>query len=178
LLYIKNKVIYFIKRYGMKKVLLNNYYYEYGSQEELDHNDRSLMEEAIKAVEKAYAPYSNYSVGAALLLDNGKVVIGNNQENVAYPSGMCAERVALYYASANYPDVPIKAMAVTVKSKTINVDSPITPCGSCRQVFAEYENRFNNKIRLILKGDTGKVFIAEGIEHLLPLIFKANELKK
>ncbi len=162
----------------MRKVLLNNYYYEYDSIEELDQSDRSLMEEATKSVEKAYSPYSNYSVGAALLLKNGTIISGNNQENVAYPSGMCAERVALFYSSANYPDIPIVAVAVTAKSKIINVDTPITPCGSCRQVLAEYENKYNKKIRIILKGNTGKIFIVEGIEHLLPLIFKANELKK
>ncbi len=162
----------------MKKVELNNYYFEYASVDELERDDRLLLDEATNAVEKAYSPYSNYSVGAALLLENGKIITGNNQENVAFPSGLCAERVVLFYASANFPDIPIKAVAVTAKSKIIDVDSPITPCGSCRQVFAEYELKYNKKIKIILKGNTGKIFIAEGIEHLLPLIFKANELKK
>ncbi|OIP01340.1 MAG: hypothetical protein AUJ97_07125 [Bacteroidetes bacterium CG2_30_32_10] len=161
----------------MKKVVLNNYYYEYDSIDELERKDRVLMDAATQAVEKAYSPYSNYSVGAALLLENGTIVIGNNQENVAYPSGLCAERVAIFAASANYPNIPIVAAAVTSKSKIMEVDTPITPCGACRQVFAEYENKFGKNIRIILKGNTGKVFIVEGIEHLLPLIFKANELK-
>ena len=162
----------------MKKVVLNNYYYEYYSLEELEESDRLLINEAKKAVENAYAPYSNYSVGAALLLENGKIVLGNNQENVAFPSGMCAERVALFYASAYYPDIPIKAVAVIAKSETVNIDSPVTPCGSCRQVFAEFENKYNAKIKILLKGNTGKIFIVDGIEHLLPLLFSANELKK
>jgi cytidine deaminase len=162
----------------MKKILLGNFYYEFDSVEELEINDRLLMEEAIKAVENAYAPYSNYSVGAALLLENGKILTGNNQENVAYPSGMCAERVVLYYASANFPEVPVIAVAITAKSAAFKIDSPVPPCGSCRQVFAEYENKHNRKIKIILKGNTGKVFVFEGIEQLLPLIFKANQLKK
>jgi cytidine deaminase len=150
---------------------------EYESKDELDKNDRKLLEDAINGMHNAYAPYSRFNVGAAVLLENGIVVIGNNQENAAYPTGLCAERVAVFSASANYPGVPLKAIAVTAGSDNFHIDSPVPPCGACRQALAEYEHRFKKKIRIILAGEKGKVVTADGIDALLPFQFNGDDLK-
>ena len=148
---------------------------EYDAVVELPDSDRDLILAAREASVNAYAPYSNFHVGAALLLENGKVITGNNQENADYTDGICAERVAMFYASSNFPDVPIVAMAVTAKnSKGIYVDFA-KPCGSCRQAFIEYEARFKNKIRLILDGNK-KIHVFEGADNLLPFAFKPDSL--
>jgi cytidine deaminase len=162
----------------MKKIDIAVTYFEYEGLEELEEEDRTLLERAREAINAAYAPYSAYHVGAAVLLENGKVFTGNNQENVAYPSGICAERVALFYASSQYADVPVKAIAVSARAKGFTVHSPVTPCGSCRQVMAESENRFNNKLKLIMRGDNGKINVIHGVSNLLPLMFRAEELKR
>lgn len=151
---------------------------EYEKESELEPKDLELLTRAGEAVVNAYAPYSGYHVGAAVRLENGVIILGNNQENVAYPDGMCAERVALFYASSQYPDVPVEAVAITARAGEFIIDMPVTPCGSCRQVMAEWENRFNKGIRLILKGETGRIIIINGVDNLLPLMFKAEELKK
>lgn len=117
----------------------------YTSANDLKKTDAELLQKAQKAVETAYAPYSNFNVGAAVLLENGKIIIGNNQENAAYPSSLCAERVAIYQASAIYPNVPVKAIAISCKAKGLLVNKPISPCGSCRQAISEYENKFSQK---------------------------------
>ncbi|MBM3437304.1 MAG: cytidine deaminase [Bacteroidetes bacterium] len=153
-------------------------YHEYESTEELTSEDRSLLDEARRAMKSAYAPYSTYHVGAAVLLENGKIVSGNNQENAAYPSGLCAERVALFYASSQYPEVPVKSIAIAAKAKYYDISAPVTPCGSCRQVMAETENRHHNHMRLIMGGENGKIIIVEGVKNILPLMFHAEELKK
>jgi cytidine deaminase len=162
----------------MKKIEVTVSYIEYESPDELGDDDRLLLEKARGAIRSAYAPYSAYHVGAAVLLENGKIFTGNNQENVAYPSGICAERVALFYASSQYPDVPVKAMAISAKAKGFKVHSPVNPCGSCRQVMAETENRFGNKLRLIMRGENGKINVIAGVSNLLPLMFRAEELKR
>jgi cytidine deaminase len=162
----------------MRKVNLALDYQEYNDISELATEDNQLFNEAKKALESSYAPYSAYHVGAAVLLENGEVVLGSNQENAAYPSGLCAERVALFYAFSKFPAVPVKAIAITAKAKNFIINKPITPCGSCRQVMAESENRHQNQLKLILGGETGKVFIVRGIRNILPLTFSANELKK
>ena len=146
--------------------------------EELSAEDRQLIQMAKKASAVAYAPYSNFYVGAALRLDNGVCVIGSNQENVAYPSGLCAERVAAFAASAQYPGIAFNTIAITAKSKDFIVDNPVTPCGSCRQVLAEYEHLFGKPIRIILCGEKGKVLVFNKVEDLLPFSFKADKLKK
>lgn len=151
---------------------------EYTSDAELPESDRTLLSEARKATFKAYAPYSRFNVGAALLLDNGTVVTGNNQENVAYPSGLCAERVAIYSAGALYPDVAVKAIAVSCRSEQFHIGQPLSPCGACRQAIAEYENRSGQPIRIILGGTEGPVYVLDSIASLLPLMFKAEELKR
>ncbi len=147
-------------------------------EEELNQEEKGLMENALKASVHAYAPYSNFHVGAAVLLEDGTVILGSNQENAAYPSGLCAERVALFYAQSQYPDIPVKALAITAVSDNFSIDSPVSPCGACRQVIAETEFRHQKKIKIIMKGQTGPVYIADGIETLLPLSFYEEKLQK
>lgn len=161
----------------MKKIQLNISYTEFESADELSASDRDLLKQAGLVLENAYAPYSGYKVGAAVELENGEIITGNNQENVAFPSGICAERVAIFSASSKYPGVRIKSIAICSSAKDFKVNSPVLPCGSCRQVMAEYENNQDSKIRIILSGETGKVFLVDGIENLLPLRFKADQLK-
>jgi cytidine deaminase len=148
----------------------------YNSAEDLSKKDAELLLEAQKMVKSAYAPYSEFHVGAAVLLENGKIVTGNNQENAAYPSSLCAERVAVFYAGAQYPNVPIKAIAISVKSKNVVIKVPLSPCGGCRQVIAEYENKFEKPIRVIMSGEKGQIYIAKSIESLLPLMFTKKYL--
>lgn len=151
---------------------------ELDSAEELNSEEKNLLNLAKTASESAYAPYSNFFVGAALLLENGKIITGNNQENVAFPSGLCAERVAFFSAAAQYPGVPIKSIAITAGSKKMTMDKPVTPCGACRQVMAEYEDRHKKNIRVILAGEKGKIFILDNIKSLLPLMFSGEALRK
>lgn len=161
----------------MEKKELTITYTDFESESELSTQEQELMQKARLAADSAYAPYSNFYVGAALLLKNGLVITGNNQENVAYPSGLCAERVAIYAAGANYPDIAIEAIAITCKSKLFKVNQPLSPCGACRQAIAEYETRYNSKIKIILAGETGPVRVIESIADLLPFMFKSEELK-
>lgn len=150
----------------------------YSQPAELTDEEQKLLSEALQAVDGSYAPYSEFHVGAAVLLENGIVIKGSNQENSAYPSGLCAERVALFYANAQYPDVAVKAIAITAKAEHFIIESPIAPCGSCRQVIAETEHRQKSKIRVIMQGQKGPVLATEGIENLLPLVFQEEKLKK
>lgn len=148
----------------------------YNSIKDMTKKDAALLLEAQKMVKSAYAPYSEFHVGAAILLENGKIVTGNNQENAAYPSGLCAERVAIFYAGAQYPNVKVKTIAISVKSKNIVIKEPLSPCGGCRQVIAEYENKFGEPIRIIMMGEKGPIYIAKSIESLLPLMFSKKYL--
>ncbi len=151
---------------------------EYTTAEELPVEFTNLLKDAEEATEGSYAPYSEFHVGASVLLENGVVIRGSNQENSAYPSGLCAERVALFYAKSKYPDVAVKAIAITAKSEHFVVNKPITPCGSCRQVIAETESRQKEKIKIIMAGQKSNILIVEGIESLLPLVFQEDSLKK
>ena len=162
----------------MKKIKFTTTFSEYLSIEELATEDLDLVQRARKAAKVAYAPYSNFHVGAAILLENGKIVIGSNQENAAYPSGLCAERVAIFSASTQYPGIAVKTLAITARSANFTIDTPITPCGSCRQVLSEYEHLYKKPIKIILTGETGKVFIIDKVEDILPLSFKSGDLKK
>lgn len=162
----------------MDKKELKIAYTECESELELVADEQKLLQMARGASDLAYAPYSNFYVGAALLLENGVIVTGNNQENVAYPSGLCAERVAIYAAGAQYPDVAIRTIAITCKSKQFEVNEPLSPCGACRQAMSEYEMRHNKHIRIILAGESGKIRILDSIADLLPFMFKAEALKK
>lgn len=152
-------------------------YKEVASIDALNADDRLLLEQAMEATKQAYAPYSEFRVGAALLLENGEIIIGNNQENAAYPSGLCAERVAMFYASAKFPGVPFKALAVTANSDKIAIDHPVSPCGACRQVMVEYESLSKNPIKVILAGRTGSIIILDSVKDLLPFSFGPDELK-
>ena len=151
---------------------------EFSSLDELNDDDRNLLLEARKSVVNAYAPYSSFHVGAAILLEDGNIIRGNNQENASYPIGMCAERVAVFAAGANYPGVKIKAIGISAKSKQFIIDQPVTPCGACRQAIAEYEHRYKNPIRLIMTGETGKILVTESIQNFLPYQFNGDDLRK
>jgi len=143
---------------------------------ELSAEDQKLMEQAIAIREMAYAPYSHFRVGAALLLEDGIVVTGNNQENAAYPSGMCAERVAIWAAGSQYPDKKILKMAITARSENHKLEEPIPPCGACRQAIAEYEIKQDKNIEIYFMGEVGKVYKANSLHDLLPLIFDSSSL--
>src|ERR1700758_3456201 len=122
---------------------------EYASITELNIADQNLCAEAVKAMANSHSPYSKFRVGAALRLQSGKIVYGSNQENVAYPSGLCAERVALFHCGAYYPDDPVEAMAVTARSDEFEILQPVASCGACLQVMAEYEKKQNKPIKII-----------------------------
>ena len=146
--------------------------------DELSPLQRDLLLRAKAACNAAYAPYSRFRVGAALLLEDGTVVVGSNQENAAYPLTLCAERVAIFAAMSQKPDARISHIAITVQTQTGAVDRPVSPCGSCRQVIYETELRCKRDIELILQGDTGSVYLVPTVKHLLPLMFDASFLDK
>ncbi|HAQ21493.1 MAG TPA: cytidine deaminase [Prolixibacteraceae bacterium] len=159
----------------MKTTEIRIIVHEYQNIDELTENDQYLLHEARRITEFAYAPYSGFHVGAAILLGNGMIVKGNNQENSAYPSGLCAERVALFYANANYPDSEVKTIAISAAKNGILVNDPIKPCGGCRQTLSEAEVRFGSPIRIILDGQDS-ILVLHGVESLLPLSFSKKDL--
>lgn len=134
------------------------------------------MNKAHQARKNAYAPYSHFNVGAAILLKNGDIVTGNNQENAAFPSGLCAERVAAFQAGANYPGEPFEAMALCAGSTKHDTATPIPPCGACRQSLAEYEVKQESPISIYFMGDSGKVVKSNSVKDLLPLVFDSSYL--
>lgn len=144
--------------------------------EELPGEIQTLFQHSFEAREKAYAPYSQFKVGAAVLLSNGEVVIGSNQENAAYPSGLCAERTAIFAAGAQYPDQQIKALVVSVKSANKKVDVPTPPCGACRQSIAEYEFKQKSPIAIYFRGEIGAIVKTDCLLDLLPLAFDSSFL--
>lgn len=160
----------------MKKQTISFELQVYGSLEDLNKQDHNLMLKAMDVRKDAYAPYSNFMVGAAVLLENGEIVIGSNQENASYPSGLCAERVAVFQAGAKYPGVTIKAIAITAKSRTHLVDKPAAPCGNCRQAISEYEFRQNSPIQLLLMGEQGDIIKCSSLADILPLGFNNSYL--
>ena len=139
--------------------------------------EKKLIDSARDIAKSAYAVYSDFYVGAALYLENKKIIVGNNQENSSFPCGICAERVALFAASANYPNVLIKSMAITAIPKNFHLDSPVAPCGMCRQVLLEYEEKQGLDIQIFLF-DTKKIIKLAKAKDLLPLYFKENKLKR
>ena len=161
-----------------REIQINASLIELDSEAELSPADQELLKAAREVAAEAYAPYSDFFVGAAVRLENGVVVRGSNQENVAYNSGLCAERVAIFSAGANYAGVPVDTIAVTAKSGHTHLDKPLSPCGACRQVIAEYEDRYRNDIRIIMAGETGKILIAPNIKVLLPLLFEGEGVKR
>jgi cytidine deaminase len=150
---------------------------KYSSKEALSTADKVLLEEAIKSREQAYAPYSRFKVGAALLLEDGTIVKGNNQENAAYPSGLCAERVAIFAASANHPQKKMLAMAVTCRHSEKPTLTPFASCGACRQVMLEYELVQENPIRTLFYGEDGEVWEVASTKLLLPFFFDKTVLE-
>ncbi|WP_149277204.1 cytidine deaminase [Pareuzebyella sediminis] len=148
----------------------------YESLTDLSENDRQLMEKAIASRAKAYAPYSGFQVGAAVALINGEVVIGNNQENASYPSGLCAERVAIFQAGAKFPGITIESIAITAASKNHSVNHPVAPCGNCRQSMLEYEVRQTAPIRVLFMGENGEVFKCNAVGDMLPFGFDSSFL--
>jgi len=148
----------------------------YDSIDELDEDDQQLLMEARKVTGEAYAPYSNFHVGAAAKLSNNKIVTGTNQENASYPVGICAERVLLSAISSLHPGIPIETIAVSYQSTKIKSDHPISPCGMCRQALQEFEGRTGKRIRLILAGMEGKIYVIQSASQLLPLAFTNEEV--
>ena len=161
----------------MKKEELKFTIEVYESSDELNEDDAFLLSEARSTTQFAYAPYSNFQVGAVAKLVNGEIVSGTNQENASYPAGICAERSLISAASSNHPGVAIETMAVTYNNLKGDSDTPVSPCGICRQVISEFQNRFQKPIRIILSGMKGKVQIIDNAGYLLPLAFSSDDLK-
>lgn len=162
----------------MEKIKHSFSFDSFSEMEELEPTDCLLLEEARNATANAYAPYSNFHVGAALILSNGKLITGSNQENASFPAGICAERVALSSASAQYPKIPVIALAVSYDNKRGESTHPISPCGICRQTLLEYELKLHHPIKLILGGLTGKIFILSSAKLLLPLSFTSDDMQQ
>lgn len=159
------------------KTLTHTFNYKVCTYEELAEQERQLIEAAKKATQQSYAPYSHFHVGAAALLNDDTIVMGTNQENAAYPSGLCAERTALFYASSAYPDKAVVALAIAAYTKGEFTSTPISPCGACRQVMLEVEQRHKQPIRILLYGTENIYIIEGGVGELLPLTFSASSLQ-
>lgn len=144
--------------------------------DELSTADRQLVERAEKASHNAYAEYSHFYVGAAVRLDCGEIVVGSNQENAAFPSGLCAERTAIFAAQANYPEQPVVALAIVARNDRGLLDEPVSPCGACRQVILGVEDRYKRPIRILLYGKKG-VYSIDSVKDLLPLSFVDSSME-
>ena len=151
-----------------KEIVIN--YAEYDSLDQLQEQDRLLAEAAVKASANAYTPYSHFNVGAAVRLSDGTIVTGANQENMAYPSGLCAERTAMFHAAAQYPDKAMEAIAVAAEKDGRLCPIPATPCGACRQVMAEYQSRGGRAMEVLMVG-AEKIWKFSKVDDILPLIF-------
>jgi cytidine deaminase len=162
----------------MRKITSSFDFLEFDSGLELPVEDRFLLDKARAATSTSHAPYSCYHVGAAVKLANGEIFTGSNQENMSFPAGLCAERVAVYSAAAAFPDSPVVSLAISARADAFPVTEPVPPCGMCRQSVVEYELKFGNKIRIILSGESGKVFVINGMSTLLPLTFHEKGLQK
>ena len=147
------------------------------SYDECTEIEKKLIDAAKQATSNAYAPYSKFHVGAALLLENGKIITGNNQENAAYPSGLCAERTAVFYANAQYPDQKIKTIAIAAHYNGDFTEDLISPCGSCRQVLLEVESRYDSPVKIMMYNKKGEVYVAESMSSLMPLSFDKKALE-
>ena len=148
----------------------------YDSSQELEPSDTDLLAAAREATKQAYAPYSNFLVGAVAALANGKTVTGTNQENASYPVGICAERVLLSCIASQYPGVGVNTIAISYDNRGGESNHPISPCGICRQSLAEYKERVKQPIRIVMSGMNGEVYIVDNARQLLPLSFSANDL--
>jgi cytidine deaminase len=157
-----------------KKITTTFYQTDFSS---LNSEEKDMVNRAKNSLDDAYAPYSGFLVGATVLLENGEIISGNNQENVAYPSGLCAERVAIFYAGAKFPNIKIKTIAITAVSKKFEIQDIISPCGACRQAIAEYEVKQEDDIRILLHNPDDSILIVNSISDLLPFMFKSKGLK-
>jgi cytidine deaminase len=153
-------------------------YQEYSSFDDLDTIDQDLCKEAIKAMATSHSPYSEFRVGAAVKLESGKIVYGSNQENAAYPSGLCAERIALFTIGSAYPDEKIISIAITAHTNNFQITEPVTSCGACLQVMAEYEKKQRFPIEVLFYCQNGSIIKTKGIKSLLPFAFAETRLKK
>lgn len=160
----------------MKKIVVETTFTSFNSIDDLPENIQKLMHAAIKARNTAYAPYSKFQVGAAVLLGNNEIVLGSNQENAAYPSGLCAERTAVFSAGANYPNEKIISICISGSSVLKETAQPIPPCGACRQSLLEYENKQGTNIDVYFMGRKGEIIQSNSIKNLLPFIFKEDSL--
>ena len=160
----------------MKKVEIKTEITVFESINELSESIKLLMDKAIEAKTTAYAPYSKFKVGAALLLENGTIVTGNNQENAAYPSGMCAERVAVWRAGSEFPNVKVLKLAISASSSITKVDKPVGPCGACRQSLSEYEIKQKQPFPVLFMGEIGEIVKTESLLSLLPFSFDSSYL--
>ena len=158
----------------MKEIEIKSLFRVYG-MDELSQSDRELVSAAMEATKGSYAPYSKFRVGAAARLANGLVFTGANQENAAYPSGLCAERTTLFAANAQYPDQPVLALAIAARKGNRFMPTPISPCGACRQVISGVEDRFGHPVRILLYGPEG-IYECNGIDALLPLRFVDSDM--
>jgi cytidine deaminase len=160
----------------MKEITINTTFKVFDSIDELDFETKSLMNKAIEARKTAYAPYSNFSVGTALLLDNKEIITGTNQENAAYPSGLCAERVAFFYAGSQFPRAKVLKLCITASPTNRESTIPIPPCGACRQSIAEYEFKQEAAIEIYFMGAKGEIYKSDSLKNLLPFSFDKNHL--
>src|SRR6187402_2180329 len=160
----------------MQEIVFTSQITVFDTFQELPIDVQDLMFKAIEVRKHAYAPYSKFRVGAAVLLDNGEIIVGSNQENAAYPSGLCAERVAIFQASSIYPEATIVKIALTAASDNNKTTTPVPPCGSCRQAIAEYEIRQNTPIEIYFMGETGMIYKSASIKNLLPFMFEKKLL--
>lgn len=160
----------------MKTFEIKTTFTVYESEAELSEEDQKLLKMARNAANRAYAVYSQFHVGAALLLDNGEILTGNNQENCAYPSGLCAERTTAFYASSRFPGVPFKKLVITAVNPQKALTTPVPPCGACRQVLSEYEQRGGHPITVLMAGQEGEIWQVNSVQDLLPLTFSDSYL--
>ena len=160
----------------MKEMIINTRI-KVCAYDEFSAVDRELIDEAREAAKRCYAPYSRFGVGAAVRLADGTIVTGNNQENAAYPSGLCAERTTLFWANAQYPDIAVDTLVIAARSEAGELARPIPPCGACRQVILEVEKRYSRTIRIILFGTHESYLVEDGVKALLPLCFDADFLE-
>lgn len=160
----------------MKEIQVATKLSVYDSIDELSITEKEYMLQAVEIRKKAYAPYSNFQVGAAIVLDNGVVLQGSNQENAAYPSGLCAERVVIFYAGANYPNNKIEKLFISATPSDRESDTPIPPCGACRQSIAEYEIKQDLPIEIYFMGAKGQIYKSDSLKNLLPFMFDKASL--
>ena len=160
----------------MRKIEISTSVTVYTDVSELSSEDKMLMDKAVEARKKAYAPYSKFKVGAALLLENNQIVLGNNQENAAYPSGMCAERVAIWKAGSEFPGVKILKLVISASSSITKVGRPVGPCGACRQSLSEYEIKQKQPFEVLFMGEVGEIVKTASLLSLLPFSFDSSYL--